>query len=71
MGKLVRDKIESPINGLDLSEDKKFAVVSCLNSTIKLLDMHIGEVVSEYKGQHKSDKYHSSVKFSKDNTYIL
>lgn len=33
--------------------------------------MDLGEVVSEYKGQHKSDKYHSCVKFSKDNTYII
>ena len=71
MGKLIRDKMESPINGVDLSEDKKFAVVSCLNSTIKLMDMNIGEVVSEYKGAHKSNKYHSAVKFSKDNTYII
>lgn len=50
MGKLVRDKIDSPINSFDLSDDKKFAVVSCLNSTIKLLDMDLGETVSEYKG---------------------
>jgi WD40 repeat protein len=31
----------------------------------------MGEVVSEYKGHHKSNKYHSSIKFSKDNTYII
>jgi WD40 repeat protein len=35
------------------------------------LDNEIGQVVSEYKGHHKSDIYHSSVKFSKDNSYIL
>ena len=27
--------------------------------------------MSEYKGAHKSDQYHTSVKFSKDQTYIM
>lgn len=61
----------APINGLDIAEDKKFLVASCLSSTIKLMDLEMGEVVSEYKGSHKSNKYQSSVKFSKDNTYLL
>ena len=71
MGKLIRDKIESSINGVDISQDKKFILVSCLNSTIKLVDNIAGEVVAEYKGHHKSDTYHSCVKFAKDNTYFI
>ncbi len=59
------------MNSLDISQDKKFGVVSCLNSTIKLVDLGLGELVSEYKGQHKSDQYHSCIRFSKDNSYIL
>lgn len=45
----------APINSFDLGEDKKFAVVSTLNSTIKLIDLTIGDTVCEYKGFHKSD----------------
>lgn len=55
MGRLVRDDLDTPINSFDLGEDRNFAVVSTLGSTIKLLDLSIGEVVSEYKGHHKSD----------------
>ena len=86
MGKLIRDKMEceshinnhsnflliiAPINAVDIGQDQKFVVVSCLNSVIKLVDLSMGEVVSEYKGHHKSNKYHSNVKFSKDNSYII
>lgn len=55
MGKLIRDDIESPINSFDVGRDKKFAVVSTLSSTIKLVDLQTGEIVTEYKGYHKSD----------------
>ena len=71
MGKLVRDDLDTPINSFDLGQDKNFAIVSTLGSTIKLLDLSIGDVVSEYKGHHKSDQLHSAVKFSKDNSYIV
>jgi mitogen-activated protein kinase organizer 1 len=64
MGKLVRDNLDSklvqmillgPINSFDIGEDKKFIIVSTLSSTIKLVDLSLGEIVSEYKGFHKSD----------------
>lgn len=71
MGKLIRDKIEVPMNSIDIGEDKKYVVISCLNSTTKLFDLSLGEIISEYKGYHKSDQYHSAVKFSKDNSYIV
>jgi mitogen-activated protein kinase organizer 1 len=44
-----------PMNSFDIGEDKKFVVVSCLNSTVKLLDISMGETIAEYKGSHKSD----------------
>ncbi|CDW87464.1 mitogen-activated protein kinase organizer [Stylonychia lemnae] len=71
MGKLVRDNIEAPINSFDIGEDKKFVAVSCLNSTTKLYDLSTGETIADYKGHHKSDNYHGSVKFSKDNSYLV
>ncbi len=84
MGKLIRDNIEGnfyrlinhmfpvvPMNSFDIGEDKKFIIVSCLNSTLKLLDNALGETIAEYSGAHKSDQYHSSVKFSKDHSYIV
>lgn len=81
MGKLIRDNIEGinnnfssslvPMNSFDIGEDKKFLLVSCLNSTVKLLDNSLGEAIAEYKGAHKSDQYHGSVKFSKDNSYLV
>lgn len=55
MGKLLKDNIDSPINSLDVGEDKKFLAISTLSSTIKLFDNSLGETVSEYKGAHKSD----------------
>lgn len=43
------------MNSFDIGEDKKFILVSCLNSTVKLLDNSLGETIAEYKGAHKSD----------------
>ena len=54
-----------------MGTDKKFIALSTLSSTIKLLDNSIGDVVAEYKGHHKSDQYHTSVKFSKDQSYLI
>jgi len=71
MGKLIRDNIDAPMNSFDIGEDKKFLAISCLNSTTKLFDLSIGETITDYKGFHVSDKYHGSVKFSKDNSYIV
>lgn len=82
MGKLIRDNLYckirnllnpsiAPINCLDIGEDKKFLAVSTLSSTLYLYDNSIGDLVSEYKGHHKSDQYHSSVKFSKDQSYLI
>lgn len=55
MGKLIRDKIEAPMNSMDIGEDKKYLIISCLNSTSKLFDLSLGEVITQYKGHHKSD----------------
>ena len=70
MGRLVRFSVESPVNSFDIGVDKKFLAVSTLSSTIKLIDITVGDVVAEYRGKHKSDQYISGVKFSKDNTYL-
>ena len=54
MGFQSNDNMNSSINSFDLSSDKNFAVVSCLNSHSTLLEMETGEKVSEYHGEHKS-----------------
>lgn len=43
------------MNSIDMGEDKKFVLISCLNSTSKLFDLSSGETIAEYKGHHKSD----------------
>jgi WD40 repeat protein len=71
MGRLLKDDMGSPINSFDLGEHKKFVVLSTLSSKIKLLDNSIGETVAEYSGSHKSDQYHTAIKFSKDQSYLI
>jgi len=71
VNKVVLSVFLVPMNSFDIGEDKKFVIVSCLNSILKLIDMTLGEVIAEYKCSHKSDQYHGSVKFSRDNSYIV
>ncbi len=63
-GQLFRDDFGQPINGLSLSQDMKFAIVSLLNSRVVLFDIEAGEVIQDYHGSHCSDKYTSSTRFS-------
>jgi mitogen-activated protein kinase organizer 1 len=71
MGTLQIDNLESPINGMEISPDEKFLLVSCMNDSIKLFDLEHGETLKVYKGLHESRNYAMTVKFSIDNDYII
>lgn len=71
MGVIQTDNIESPINGMDISPDEKFLLVSCMDDSIKLFDIDNGETLKIYKGLHESRNYAMTVKFSIDNDYIM
>ena len=59
------------INSFDFGLDLNFAAVATLDSSIHLLDISDGQLVSTYKGGHTSLNYHGTVKFTKDgNKYI-
>jgi WD40 repeat protein len=45
--------------------------ISTLTSKSHLFDLSSGELLSDYSGAHKSDQYHSSVKFSPCQSYLI
>jgi mitogen-activated protein kinase organizer 1 len=71
MGTLQSDTLEAPINGMDLSPDEKFLLVSCMDDTIRLFDIEHGETLKTYQGLHESHNYAMTVKFTTDNDYII
>ena len=61
-----------PINSFDIGIDPNFLAVASLDSTVRMMDITDGLVVSEYKGGHTASQYHGSVKLSKDsNKYVI
>ena len=55
MQKLLKFEVQQPINSFDVGLDPKFVAVSSLDSTIRLLDISDGQIVSEYKDSHTSN----------------
>ena len=45
--------------------------MSCLDSTIRVVDLQDGKLVTELSGSHKSSKYHSQLKFTEDNLRLV
>jgi len=58
-----------PINNFDIAGE--ICALSCMDSTIRVLDLKDGQVLSELKGKHHSSKYHSSIKFTTDKKRLV
>ena len=66
------DETLQPINSFDvLNLQPNFLAISSLDSTVRLLDITDGQIISQYKGGHQTSDYHGSVKFTKDGNYLV
>ena len=54
MQKQLKFEFPSPINSFDIGLDPNFVSVSTLDSTVTLLDISDGQIISEYKDNHES-----------------
>ena len=64
MGSLQTDCMDMNLNGMDVSFDGKFIIVSGLDSTIRLFDLEMGEIINKYSEHHISKNYSSTIKFN-------
>jgi len=64
MGSLQVDCMDMNLNGMDISFDGKFVIVSGLDNTIRLFDLDMGEIINKYSGHHLSKNYSSTIKFN-------
>ena len=71
MMKMLRFGQFESINSFDFGLDLNFVALSTLDSSIHLLDISDGQLVSTYKGGHTSLNYHGSVKFTKDGSKYI
>jgi mitogen-activated protein kinase organizer 1 len=67
MATLQCDNFDQPINGLDVSPDEKYYVVSTLDGDIRLYEYEKGEVIQNYSKLHQCMNYSASLKYSIDN----
>jgi mitogen-activated protein kinase organizer 1 len=70
-GGLISDKFDFIINGMDLSPDEKFMLISGLDGKIKLVENETGAIVNIYKDKHISKNYSMTVKYSLDLDYVM
>lgn len=66
MGCLTVDNFEVPLNGLDVSLDEKYLLVSGLDSKIRLFENGTGDIIKYYDCLHISKNYCLTVKYSND-----
>ena len=53
MQRLLKFEFAAPINSFDIGLDPNFVAVSSLDSTVNLIDISDGQIVSEYKDSHE------------------
>jgi mitogen-activated protein kinase organizer 1 len=64
MGHMQIDDFEFSINGLDVSPDEKYFIVSGLDSNIKFFENDTCTIVKNFSGLHVSKNYSMTVKFA-------
>ena len=67
---VIHDYINRSLSSLALSNDKNCVLVSCLDSTLRLVDKLSGELLMEYKG-HLNDEYKSKGTFTKQDWGVI
>lgn len=71
MGQLQTDYFNFTINGLDISPDHKYPILSGLDNSIRLFDLSSGEVVKSFQNLHQSKNYTMTIKYSLNLDSIL
>jgi len=64
MGQMQTDDYGFAINGLDISPDEKYSIVSGLDNEIRLVENDTGTIVNNYHGLHVSKNYSMSLKYT-------
>jgi len=70
MGDITIDDFTNPIHSLNISNDKRCALVSLTNNKIKMLERSTGETLNEFVG-HKSENYSIDCTFTWDDSSII
>lgn len=70
-GTLQKDTFDFTINGFEISPDGKYSIISGLDNCIKLFENESGKVIKTFKGQHTSQNYTMSLKYTLDLDGIL
>jgi len=69
-GRLKTDHIAQPITSARLSTDGQCALISCLDSTVRLMDKTSGGLLAEYKS-HKHHSYSIESCFTNTEAHVL
>ncbi len=56
-GQLQSDDVGSPITSMAVTKDGNCLVVSCLDGTIRLMEIATGELLNTYEGHHTAGQY--------------
>jgi mitogen-activated protein kinase organizer 1 len=67
---VVHDYINRSLSSVSISNDKNCVLVSCLDSTLRLVDKLSGEMLIEYRG-HLNEEYRSKATFTKQDWGVI
>eukprot|EP00531_Pseudo-nitzschia_arenysensis_P015871 CAMPEP_0116156916 /NCGR_PEP_ID=MMETSP0329-20121206/23075_1 /TAXON_ID=697910 /ORGANISM="Pseudo-nitzschia arenysensis, Strain B593" /LENGTH=369 /DNA_ID=CAMNT_0003654007 /DNA_START=102 /DNA_END=1211 /DNA_ORIENTATION=- len=70
-GQLQSDDVGSPITSMAVTKDGNCLVVSCLDGTIRLMEIATGELLNTYEGQHAAGQYGLGVDVLANDATIL
>ena len=70
-GLLQSDDFGSPITSMAHTKDGKCLAVSCLDGTIRLMELETGELLNTYKSHHTAGKYGLDVDILADDATII
>jgi mitogen-activated protein kinase organizer 1 len=69
-GHLQTDNLQDPITCVRVSEDQNTYLATCLGGTLRLVDIHSGNILKEYKG-HIHSSFKTEACFESDHQHLL
>jgi mitogen-activated protein kinase organizer 1 len=69
-GQLQNDNLKHPVTSVRVSSDQNCYIASCLDNTVRMVDMASGRVLKEYSG-HKHANFKSEAAFDSDCNHIM
>ncbi len=69
-GHLQTDNLQDPITSVRVSEDQNTYLATCLGGAIRMVDIHSGAVLKEYRG-HEHSAFKTEACFESDHAGIL